>query len=152
METGSPDFETCDYAKEHSDFIRRSGPSARFAPRSTALKVLKIYRAIRPSPLSSIRPCQQVVFYDAGLGAGEIGGLTFRRIRNFLSAAVGTGIDENVIDCYETIISYYEPGFCVLFFGFLHGAYTVRAVTNVINLYGIPTRMPGGTPIPRYRP
>lgn len=69
-----------------------------------------MYRAMRPGPSSPINPKGQVCFYDAGLGAGEVGGLTLQRIRNILSAAVGTGIDENVIDCYEKIISYYEPG------------------------------------------
>lgn len=112
--------------------------------------VYKMYRAMRPGPSSPIKPKDQVCFYDAGLGAGEVGGLTFRRVRTTFSAAVGSGIDENVIDCYEKIISYYEPGDRILLFGFSRGAYTVRAVTNVMNLCGIPTVMPDGSPIPKY--
>ena len=76
--------------------------------------------------------------------------MSFRKLRSILSAAVGTGIDENVIDCYEKIISYYEPGDRVLIFGFSRGAYTARAVANVMNLCGIPTQMPDGSPIPRH--
>ncbi len=112
--------------------------------------IYKMYRAMRPGPSSKIMPKDQVCFYDAGLGAGEVGGLTFGRIRSTFSAAVGSGIDENVIDCYEKIISYYEPGDRILLFGFSRGAYTVRAVTNVMNLCGIPTLMPDGSPVPKY--
>lgn len=112
--------------------------------------IYKMYRAMRPGPDSPISPKDQVCYYDAGLGAGEIGGLTFKRTRNILAAAVGTGIDENVIDCYEKIISYYEPGDCVLIFGFSRGAYTARAVSNVMNLCGVPTEMPDGKPIPKH--
>jgi len=35
-------------------------------------------------------------------------------------------------------------------FGFSRGAYTVRAVANVMNLCGIPHRMPDGSPVPRH--
>ena len=114
--------------------------------------VYKLYRAMRPGPSSPIKPSEQVGFYDPGLGAGEVDGITFRRIRNMLEAAVGTGIDDNVIDCYEKIISYYEPGDRILLFGFSRGAYTARTVANVMNLCGIPTKMPDGSPVPRYGP
>lgn len=112
--------------------------------------IYKMYRAMRPGPNSPISPKDQVCYYDAGLGAGEIGGLTFKKVRNFFAAAVGNGIDENVIDCYEKIISYYQPGDRVLVFGFSRGAYTARAVANVMNLCGIPTQMPDGSPIPKH--
>jgi len=46
---------------------------------------------MRPGPDSLIGPHEQVAFYDPGLGAGETDGLSFRRLRNILSAAVGTG-------------------------------------------------------------
>lgn len=112
--------------------------------------VYKMYRAMRPGPSSPIKPSDQVCFYDAGLGAGETSGFTLRRIRRFLSSAFGTGIDENVIDCYEKIISYYDSGDRILLFGFSRGAYTVRAVANVLRLCGIPTKMPDGTNLPRH--
>lgn len=114
--------------------------------------VYKMYRASRPGPDSPIRPDEQVAFYDAGLGAGETDGLTFRRVRNAFEAAVGTGIDDNVIDCYEAIIANYEPGDKISIFGFSRGAYTARSVANVMNLCGVPTMMPDGSPIPRHGP
>ena len=57
-----------------------------------------------------------------------------------------------MIDCYEKIISYYEPGDRIFIFGFSRGAYTARCVANVMNLCGIPTKKPDGSPVPRYGP
>lgn len=131
-------------------FSDGTGQVGGLRPDQRLSNVYKMYRAMRPGPSSPIKPNDQVCFYDPGLGAGEIGGLTFQRIRNVLSSAVGTGIDDNVIDCYEKIISYYEPGDRIILIGFSRGAYTVRAVANVMNLCGIPTRMPDGSAIPRH--
>lgn len=113
--------------------------------------VYKMYRAMRPGPDSPISPKDQVAFYDPGLATGETGGI-FGRIKPILESAVGTGIDHNIIDCYEQIIAHYEPGDRVVLFGFSRGAYTVRALANVMNLCGIPTQMPDGTPVPRHGP
>lgn len=114
--------------------------------------IYKLYRATRPGPDSPIRPQDQVAFYDAGLGVGETGGFTFRRLRNLLSSAIGTGIDENVIDCYAAVIANYQPGDTICLFGFSRGAYTVRALANVMNLCGVPTSAGDGQPVPRYGP
>ncbi|MFA8440334.1 DUF2235 domain-containing protein [Yoonia sp.] len=133
-------------------FSDGTGQSGGLRPDQRLSNVYKLYRATRPGPSSPIDPSDQVCFYDPGLGAGEVGGLTFKRLRNNLSAAVGTGIDENVIDCYEKIISYYEPGDRVILIGFSRGAYTVRAVANVMNLCGVPTQMRDGSPVPRFGP
>lgn len=133
-------------------FSDGTGQIGGIRPDQRLSNVYKMYRAMRPGPDSPIRPTEQVAFYDPGLGAGETDGLTFRKTRNALASAVGTGIDENVIDCYEKIISYYEPGDNVLIFGFSRGAYTARSIANVMNLCGIPTQMPDGSAIPRYGP
>jgi uncharacterized protein (DUF2235 family) len=131
-------------------FSDGTGQIGGMRPDQRLSNVYKLYNAMRPGPFSTIRPSDQVAFYDPGLGAGEVKGLTFRKIRNMLEAAVGTGIDDNVIDCYERIISYYEQGDRVFLFGFSRGAYTVRSVANVMNLCGIPTRMPDGSAVPKY--
>ncbi len=133
-------------------FSDGTGQVGGLRPDQRLSNVYKMYRAMRPGPSSPINPANQVCYYDPGLGAGEIGGLTLKRIRNILSAAVGTGIDENVIDCYENIIANFEPGDRVILIGFSRGAYTVRAVANVMNLCGVPTRMPDGTEVPRHGP
>ena len=52
----------------------------------------------------------------------------------------------------EKIITYFEPSDEILLFGFSCGAYTLRAVANVINLCGIPTIMSDGTSVRRRMP
>lgn len=133
-------------------FSDGTGQVGGLRPDQRLSNVYKMYRAMRPGPSSPINPADQVCFYDPGLGAGEVGGFTLKRIRNILSAAVGTGIDENVIDCYENIIGNYDPGDRIVLIGFSRGAYTVRAVANVMNLCGVPTQMPDGTDVPRHGP
>lgn len=133
-------------------FSDGTGQVGGLRPDQRLSNIYKMYRAMRPGPSSAISPFEQVCYYDPGLGAGEVGRFTVERMRNVISAAIGTGIDENVIDCYEKIISYYEPGDKVLLFGFSRGAYTVRAVANVMNLCGIPTQMPDESPVPRHGP
>lgn len=114
--------------------------------------IYKMYRAMRPGPDSPIRYSDQIAYYDPGLGAGEVEGMSWRKLRNALEAAVGTGIDENVIDCYEKILEYYQPGDRILLFGFSRGAYTVRSLANVMNLCGVPTRTPDWKPLPTSGP
>ncbi|MFN3169146.1 MAG: phospholipase effector Tle1 domain-containing protein [Hyphomicrobiales bacterium] len=133
-------------------FSDGTGQVGGMRPDQRLSNVYKMYRAMRPGPASPIKWAKQVAFYDAGLGAGETGGITFKRVRNFFAATVGSGIDENIIDCYEAIIAAYEPGDEVCIFGFSRGAYTARCVANVMNHCGIPTSMPGGVALPRHGP
>ncbi len=114
--------------------------------------VYKIYRAARPGPDSPISPNDQVTFYDPGLGSDEVGGWSLKRVQKLLASAVGSGIDENIIECYEAIISHYQEGDRICLFGFSRGAYTVRCVANVMNLCGVPTKMPDGSAIPTKGP
>lgn len=139
-------------------FSDGTGQVGGMRPDQRLSNVYKMYRAMRPGPSSPIKPSEQVCFYDPGLGSGDVGGLfNLDRLGKILDAAVGSGIDDNVIDCYEKIISYYEPGDRVMLFGFSRGAYTVRAVANVMNLCGIPTRGKpdadgSARPVPRHGP
>lgn len=133
-------------------FSDGTGQIGGLRPDQRLSNIYKMYRAMRPGPDSPIMPHEQVAFYDPGLGAGEVGGLTFRRLRNVLAAAVGLGIDENVIDCYAAIIARYESGDRICLFGFSRGAYTVRTLANVLNLCGVPAHDAQGNPVPRHGP
>ena len=133
-------------------FSDGTGQVGGLRPDQRLSNIYKMYRAMRPGPNSSISPMEQVAFYDPGLGAGEAGGLTFKRTRNFFASAVGSGIDENIIDCYEAIIANYEEGDRICLFGFSRGAYTVRCVANVMNLCGVPTKMADGSAVPTNGP
>lgn len=114
--------------------------------------IYKMYRAMRPWTDSPIPPGEQTAFYDPGLGAGEVPGFTLRRIRNLVASAFGSGIDQNIIDCYVAIISDYQPGDRICLFGFSRGAYTVRSLANVLNLCGVPTQDKAGGGVPRHGP
>jgi hypothetical protein len=57
-----------------------------------------------------------------------------------------------VIDCYAAIIGFYQSGDLICLFGFSRGAYTARALANVLNLCGVPTQDAGGDAVPRYGP
>lgn len=89
--------------------------------------VLKISRAISPASDGM----QQHVFYDWGLGSYHSG----------LSAgATGRGIHKNIMDGYRYIVQNYTPGDKIYLFGFSRGAYTVRALSGLINNCGIVKR------------
>lgn len=136
-------------AKNILIFADGTGQIGGLRPDQRLSNVYKMYRAMRPGPSSPIKYSEQVAYYDPGLGAGEIEGVTGRKIRRVLEAAVGAGIEDNMIDCYEKIISYYEPGDRIILIGFSRGAYTVRALANMMNLCGVPTRQADGQPLPR---
>lgn len=125
-------------------FSDGTGQYGGIMPDQRLSNIYKMYRAMRPGTQTGIDPAQQVAYYDPGLGSGELGS----RIRNILAAAFGTGISENIIDCYEAILRHYEDGDRVFIFGFSRGAYTARCVANVMNLCGIPRQNADGRPLP----
>lgn len=137
-------------AKNILIFSDGTGQIGGLRPDQRLSNIYKMYRASRPGPDNDIDPNDQVAFYDPGLGAGETGGLTFRRMRNIFSAAFGTGISENIVDCYQAILKHFDPGDSVYLFGFSRGAYTARCTANVLNLCGVPTKTAAGAPLPRH--
>lgn len=86
--------------------------------------VLKLARAIKPSADG----VKQHVFYDWGLGS----------YHNSLSAgATGRGIHKNILDGYRYVVQNYAANDKIYLFGFSRGAYTVRALSGLINNCGI---------------
>ncbi|MBN1957576.1 MAG: DUF2235 domain-containing protein [Desulfuromonadales bacterium] len=86
--------------------------------------VLKLARAIRPAAAN----LKQHVFYDWGLGS----------YHNRAGAGMtGRGIHKNILDGYRYIVQNYSPGDKIYLFGFSRGAYTVRALSGLINNCGI---------------
>ncbi len=89
--------------------------------------VLKLARAITPYAAG----VSQHVFYDWGLGS----------YHNSLSAgATGRGIHKNILDGYRYIVQNYGHNDRIYLFGFSRGAYTVRALSGLINNCGIVKR------------
>lgn len=134
-------------------FSDGTGQAGGVRPDQRLSNIYKLYRATRVSPDSPIDPAKQIAFYDPGLGSDDVPspGLLqlWRLIQKYLSSALGTGLTRNVADCYEHILRVYEPGDRIFLFGFSRGAYTARSVAGVINLCGVPTKLPNGEPIPR---
>lgn len=131
-------------------FSDGTGQIGGLRPDQRLTNIYKMYRAMRPGPDSPIAPSQQVAIYDAGLGTEADG--WFKRIKNTAAAALGSGIDENIIDCYAAIIAHYEPGDRIFLFGFSRGAYTVRALANVMYLCGVPQHDGDDKPVPKKGP
>lgn len=86
--------------------------------------VLRLARAIAPDPDG----VKQHVFYDWGLGSYH---------DRFSAGAFGEGIHKNILDGYRYIVQNYAPGDTIYLFGFSRGAYTVRALSGLVNNCGI---------------
>lgn len=86
--------------------------------------VLKLARAIEPNTGG----VNQHVFYDWGLGSYH---------NHLIAGATGVGIHKNIQDGYRYIVQNYAPGDRLFLFGFSRGAYTVRALSGLINNCGI---------------
>lgn len=136
--------------KDRLIFSDGTGQVGGLRPDQRLSNVYKLYRAVRPDDNAAISPARQVAFYDAGLGASEGGGDIFGRLLRISASAFGTGISENVIECYEAILHQYERGDRVFLFGFSRGAYTARSVARVLNLCGVPITDGKNGPLPRY--
>jgi len=115
--------------------------------------IYKLYRATRCGPDSSINPSEQLAYYDPGIGTvpGGLGlvGAIARKIYNLVSQATGLGLTANIVDCYAAILRLWQPGDRIFLFGFSRGAYTVRCVSGVLALCGVPTQMKDGSPLKR---
>jgi len=135
-------------------FSDGTGQSGGLTPDQRLSNVYKLFRATRIGPDNAINPADQVAFYDPGLGsegaAQQVRGKWRRAIRKFASSATGAGIGHNITDCYEAILKHYQPGDRIFLFGFSRGAYTARSIAGVLRYCGVPTRLPDGTPLPRW--
>ena len=91
--------------------------------------VLKLARAIKPIGNDGL---PQQIFYDWGVGAdyGHVSG-----------GVTGKGVEKNILDAYRYIVQNYNPGDEIYLFGFSRGAYTMRALSGLINNCGILKRV-----------
>ena len=85
----------------------------------------------------------QRLYYDPGVGAPD--GLPatglfeplVQAVERAVSLAVGRGIYENIGQAYLFLCREYRRGDQVFLFGFSRGAFTVRAVAGMINMFGL---------------
>ena len=104
---------------------------------NTAIKargtnVFKLYEAVDIQGHKydqTLKP--QVAFYDDGVGTSRLTPL------KLIGGAFGFGFRKNVKDLYTELAHVYEPGDHIYLFGFSRGAYTVRALSGMIEYCGI---------------
>ena len=90
--------------------------------------VVKVARAVKTADIHGV---EQRMYYDAGVGTQ---GPWARRA---FDGATGSGLSENVRQAYRYLISTWEPGDQLYFFGFSRGAFTVRSLAGLIRNCGI---------------
>ncbi|NDY43088.1 DUF2235 domain-containing protein [Dissulfurirhabdus thermomarina] len=89
--------------------------------------VVKTARAVLPAARDG-RP--QVVFYDRGVGTGNL-------LDRIEGGALGEGLDANIQDAYRFLVHNWAEGDEIFLFGFSRGAYTARSTAGFIRNCGI---------------
>jgi uncharacterized protein (DUF2235 family) len=88
-------------------------------------------------------PSNQLVYYDPGVGSPDNLPPTSvleplkRKLQRAFALAVGRGIYQNVGEAYLFLCREYREGDQIWLFGFSRGAFTVRAVAGMVNLFGL---------------
>lgn len=101
--------------------------------------VLRLFEALQRSPSH----VERVLYYDAGVGAMDelpaTGVVQWLRgkLDRLWSLAYGRGIYENIGQAYAFLMTHWRPGDQIWLFGFSRGAFTVRSVSGMVNLFGI---------------
>ena len=94
--------------------------------------VFKLYEAVDiHGHRSDATIPRQLAFYDDGVGTENFG------LLKMIGAAFGYGFAQNVRDLYTALVHVYEPGDKLFLFGFSRGAYTIRAVSGMIQYCGV---------------
>jgi uncharacterized protein (DUF2235 family) len=86
-------------------------------------------RALCASKSNDGKP--QLVYYEIG-------------VNGFLGGVFGQGLDENIRLAYEWLVENYNDGDEIFIFGFSRGAFTARALANLVAIDGI---LKAGSPI-----
>jgi uncharacterized protein (DUF2235 family) len=129
-------------------FADGTGNEGGLLPDESRTNIYKLFRATRTGPDSNIDPSKQIAFYIPGIGTPTSGHTSkWRRRYENVQQAIGLGLTQKIIDCYVAIISVWHPGDRNYLFGFSRGGYTVRCVSHVLQLFGIPTKEPGAQSI-----
>jgi uncharacterized protein (DUF2235 family) len=101
--------------------------------------IFKIAQAIKPVSQSGSQEIEQVVYYDHGVGSGDLTGQVDLGER-ISGGAFGKGIDHKIQDAYFFLCENYVPGDEIYLFGFSRGAYTVRSLAGMIHCSGLLSR------------
>jgi uncharacterized protein (DUF2235 family) len=72
---------------------------------------------------------EQACYYEVGVGT--------KRFERFRGGAFGEGLDANLRNAYQWLMSVYEKDDVIYLFGFSRGAYTARSLAGLINKCGL---------------
>lgn len=88
-----------------------------------------------------VRDVDQLAFYDPGVGTFDAWGHTVGKLAKkagiLWGQAFGTGLEQNVEDAYEYLMSRFEPDDKLFIFGFSRGAFTARALAGMLHKCGL---------------
>jgi len=94
--------------------------------------VFKLYEAVDIHGYKSNSDIpRQIAFYDDGVGTENFS------VLKMIGAAFGYGFAQNVQDLYTELVHVYAPGDKLFLFGFSRGAYTIRALSGMIQYCGV---------------
>ena len=94
--------------------------------------VFKLYEAVNiHGHLSDSKIPRQIAFYDDGVGTENFA------LLKMIGAAFGHGFAQNIRDLYTELVHVYETGDRLFLFGFSRGAYTIRALSGMIQYCGV---------------
>lgn len=99
---------------------------------SNVTKLCRVIARIGTDRNNPDKKWHQIVYYDSGIGTGNLSSSEARR-----QGGTGAGLAENVIEAYNFIVLNYEPGDEIFCFGFSRGAYTARAVAGLVTDIGV---------------
>lgn len=99
---------------------------------SNVTKLCRLIKRFSEKKTDSDRKWHQLVYYDSGIGTGNLSGMESAR-----QGGTGAGLMENVIEAYNFVVLNYEEGDEIFSFGFSRGAFTARAVTGLIADIGV---------------
>jgi uncharacterized protein (DUF2235 family) len=85
-------------------------------------------------------PAKQVAYYQPGVGTFSSAAAwtpPARTLSRYLGLAFGAGLRQNLGDAYRYLMAVHEPGDQIFIFGFSRGAYTARALTGMLEVFGL---------------
>lgn len=99
---------------------------------SNVTKLCRLIKRFSDKKTDKERKWHQLVYYDSGIGTGNLSGIESAR-----QGGTGAGLQENVIEAYNFIVLNYQEGDEIFCFGFSRGAYTARAVAGLVADIGV---------------
>ncbi len=99
---------------------------------SNVTKLCRLIKRYSEKKTDESRNWHQLVYYDSGIGTGNLSGIEAAR-----QGGTGAGLMENVIEAYNFIVLNYQEGDEIFCFGFSRGAFTARAVSGLVADIGV---------------